>query len=95
MQRGDRFLHKGLDELYQRGDDQNEHSGLHVADAVRVQQQVLDGPGRGSCQDHDEDNGYGHTDGRVQFLGNAQERADAQEAHQDVVIGKDCCHDDH
>ena len=46
------------------------------------------------ANDHNNDNGRAHADGGIQLFGNAQERADAQELDQDVVVDQDHAEED-
>ena len=48
----------------------------------------------GRCHEHDEDDGTGHTNRRIQLFGNAQERADTVELHQHVVVDQDHAEED-
>ena len=95
VQRGDILLQDDLNQLHQRGDDQNEDDGLHIAQVVGVEQVVLDGPGNSGCKEHNEDNCDGHTRCLIQLLGNTEEGADTKELGENVVINqsssKDYC----
>ena len=73
-------------QLYQRGDDQDEYDGLHIAQLVLIQQIGLDGPGGGGGQYHNKGNGDAHADGGIQLFGNAEERADTQSLGEDEVL---------
>ena len=88
------LLEEDLDELHQNSNDQNEHDGLQVAQTSRVQNEDLDGEGNGRCHEHDEDDGTGHTNRRIQLFGNAQERADTVELHQHVVVDQNHAEED-
>ena len=88
------LLEEDLDELHQNSNDQNEHDGLQVAQTSRVQNEDLDGEGNSRCHEHDEDDGAGHTNRRIQLFGNAQERADTVELHQHVVVDQDHAEED-
>ena len=86
MQSRDIFFEDDLHKLHQRGNDQNEHDGLQIAEAVGVKQQLLNRPGHSCSQHHNEDNRNGHAGGRIKLLGNAQKRAYAEEFSERVVI---------
>ena len=86
------LLQEDLDELHQHCNDQDEHDGLQVAQVSGVQNEDLEGNGR--CHEHDEDDGAGHTNRRIQLFGNAQERADTVELHQHVVVHQDHAEED-
>ena len=59
-----------------------------------VQNEDLDGEGDSRCHQHNKDNSAGHTNGGIQLLGNAQERADTVELHQHVVVHQDHAEED-
>ena len=86
IQRGNKLFEDHFHQLYQRGDDQNENDGLHIAQVVLIQQVGLDGPGGGGGQHHDEGHGKAHADGGIQLFGDAEERADAQRFGEDEVL---------
>src|SRR5699024_4473585 len=83
-----------LDELDQHGDDQDKDDGLQVAQARRAKDEDLDGEGDGRRHEHDKDDRARHTQRGVQFFGDAQERADAKELHQHVVVDQDHAEED-
>ena len=59
-----------------------------------VQNKDLQREGHSRSHEHDEDDSAGHTHSGVKLLGNAQERADAIELHQHVVVDKDHAEED-
>ena len=94
VQRNDILLQEDLDELHQNCNDQNEHDGLQIAQTGGVQNKDLQREGHSRSHEHDEDDSAGHTHSGVKLLGNAQERADAIELHQHVVVDKDHAEED-
>ena len=50
---------------------------------------AVDQPGRRAGKRHDEHDGAAHADSGIELLGYAQEGADPEELHQNVVLGED------
>ena len=86
---GHGLLEEHLDELHQRGDDQNVGHGLHEGQAHGNQNELIDGPTDGGGQAHDEDNRQPHAGGSLDLFGNTHEGADAQELGHNKVIDQD------
>ena len=81
-------LEDNFNQLHERRDDQNEDHRLHIGEVdLARQQQMIDRPRDRRCQNLDEDNGNGHAGRLIELLGDAEERADAEELDEHVVVG--------
>ena len=88
MKRRNVALEDNFHQLHKRRDDQNEDHRLHIGEVdLARQQQMIDRPRDRRCQNLDEDNGNGHAGRLIELLGDAEERADAEELDEHVVVG--------
>ena len=87
MKRRNVALEHDLDQLHQRRDDEDEDDRLHVrkVDLAR-EQQMVDGPRDRRRQYLDEDDRKAHACRLIELFGHAEERTDAKELHQHIVI---------
>ena len=89
VQQGAGFAHHHLGELHHHGDHQDEGDGLQVAQAQRLQQEVVGQVAAGGGQGEDEGGGHGHAHGGLQLVGDTHERAQPQELYQHEVVDQD------
>ena len=83
-----------LHDLNQHGNDQNEGDGLHELQMERNQQQRFDHVGEERGDGHNEGDGHAHSQRRLRFFGDAQERADAKELGHHEVVDQNAANDD-
>ena len=92
MQRGNVLLEHYLDKLNERRDDKDEDYSLQIPHPVRIEQIGLDGPGDSRRKEHDEYYRDSHSGGLIELLRHAEERADAEEFAEYVVVDQDGGH---
>ena len=93
VQRRDRLFKEHLDELHERGDDEDISDRLQELETELHEQQV-DQPADGGREAHDERNSQTHAGGGVDLARAAEERAAAEELRKDEVIRQDGAEDD-
>ena len=82
-------LHGDVDELHQRGDDEDERERVDVAETVGREQPAVDAPRHSRGNGHHEHDGAGHTKRGLRLLRDAKERTAPEKAAQDEVIDED------
>ena len=94
MQQWAGFLYDHFGQLHDGGDRDDERQGAQVFQPERREQEVVDHvAGTGGHREH-ERGGRTHAECGVEFLGNAHERAQSEDLHQDDVIDQHGADDD-
>ena len=88
VKRRQETLHRDVDELDERRDDENERKRVDVAEAVRLKKPVVKAPRHRRGDRHDEHDCARHAERRVELLRHPEERAATEKAAQNEVVHK-------
>ena len=87
VQRRNIALEHDLHELHQRRDDKDEHDRLHIGKVdLPCQQEVINGPCDSRCEHLDKDDRKAHARRLIELFRHAEERADAEEFDEHIVV---------
>ena len=93
MQRRHEALHRDVDELHERGDHEDERQRVDVAEAVWLEEELVQTPGHGGGDRHHENDRAGPAEGRLRLFRHAQKRATTQKAVQDEIVHQNRTYD--
>ena len=94
MQRRQEPLHRNVDELHKRGDDEDEHEGVYVVKTERPQEIMVEKPRNRGGDRHDKHDRTRHAKSGFRLLGHAKKRTATQKAAQNKVVHKNRTDDD-
>ena len=89
MERRQEPLHRYVDELHERRDDEDERKGVYVPEAVGLQKPVVYAPRHRRRHRHHEDDRAGHPKRRLELLRDAKERTTPKKAAENEVVHQD------